>query len=96
MKFGDIDKVDSHVQFFQALAALNVLDSANIVEGQIEVLQLLQLIQIFHLLDDVVLQVHNFEMPAKDVQILYFDELLLMQGDLDSGGVTYSRVVSRI
>ena len=35
-------------------------------------------------------------MPAEDVQILYFDELLLMQGDLDSGRFTSSRVVNRI
>ena len=96
VKFRNIDKIDSHIQFFQTLAALDVLYSANVVESQIEVLQLLQFIQIFHLLDDVILQVHNFEMPTQDVQILYFDELLLMQGDLYILGVTSSRVVSRI
>ena len=67
VKFGNIDKIDSHIQFFQTLAALDVLYSANVVESQIEVLQLLQFIQIFHLLDDVILQVHNFEMPTQDV-----------------------------
>ena len=38
VKFSDINKIDSHVQFLQALAAFDVLDSANIVEGQVEVL----------------------------------------------------------
>ena len=60
MKVCDIDKIDSHVNFLEALAALNVLNFGHIVQGEIKILKFFQFVEIFHFLDDIVLKVQNF------------------------------------
>ena len=57
MQFCHIDKIDSHIQFFQTLASLYVLNFADIIKREIEILKFLEFIKIFHLIDDIILKV---------------------------------------
>ena len=79
MKIPDINKIDSHIQLFQTLTSLNILDLGDIVECQIEILQLFQLVQILHLLNDIILQIQDLQVAAQDIEVFYLDQFLLMQ-----------------
>jgi hypothetical protein len=55
MQICDIYKINSHIQLFETLASLNVLNFADIIQGQIEIFEFFEFIQIFHLLNDIIL-----------------------------------------
>ena len=63
-KIEDINKVDSHVEFSEAFASLNVFDFGNVIESKVDVLEFLEFVEIFHFFDDVILQVQNFKVTA--------------------------------
>ena len=94
VELGHVHKVDCHVQFLETFAALDVLNPGDVVECYIEVLQLLELTEVLQLVDDVVLEVENLEVAAEDIEVFYFDEILLVKRELSGGGSTSSRVVS--
>lgn len=78
----DVDEVDSEVEFLEAFAPLDVLYFGDIVERHVEILQFLELVEVLQLFDDVVLQVQDLQMAAKHIQVLYFDDFLLVEGYL--------------
>jgi len=67
MQICDIYKINSHIQLFEAFTSLNVLNFADIIQGQIEILEFFEFIQIFHLLNDIILQIEYLKMSAKDI-----------------------------
>lgn len=80
MQIKNLDKIDSHVKFFERFAAFYVLNFGDIVECHVEILKLFELRQILHFFNDIVLEIEDFEMTAVDIQIFYFDKFLLMEG----------------
>ena len=73
-------KIDRHIQLHQRLTTLYILNDSHIIQRHIQILQLFQFVKVLHLLDNVILQVEDLEVATQYVQVLYFYQLLLVQG----------------
>ena len=59
MDLKNINKIHSHVEFFQTFAALDIFNSGDVIQRQVQVFQLFEFVEVFHFLDDVVLKVKD-------------------------------------
>jgi hypothetical protein len=75
-------EIHCEVQLVQRLAALQVLNLGDVVQGQIQVLQLFQTMYILDLVYQIALQEQDLEVPACLVQQLDLFNVLLMKGEL--------------
>lgn len=81
----DVDEVKCHVQFLETLAASDALNFPDGVDRQVKVLQFLQLRQALHFLNEVVLEVQDFEVATVNVEARDDLNILLVQTDFFEG-----------
>lgn len=57
MEIKYINKIDSHVEFFEGFTTINILDFGDVVKCEIDILEFFEFGEIFHFLNDVILQI---------------------------------------
>ena len=66
----------------EALTKPDSFDFGDIIDGKIDVFELLKFVQTLHLRDEVALQIQNLQMSAIGVKIFNLFKVLLMERDL--------------
>ena len=62
----------------EALTESDSFNFGDIIDGKIDVFELLKFVQTLHLRDEVALQIQNLQMPAIGVKIFNLFKVLLM------------------
>lgn len=78
----NIDEVKRQVDLLKRLTAANTLDERDVIDGEVEVLELLQLAQVLHALNQIILQVKDLKMTTPNVEVLDLFNMLLMERQL--------------
>lgn len=75
----EVHEIESQIQLVETLAATNTLYSRNRIDGQIQILQLFQLLEACYFLDQIVLEVKNFKMTAMLLEAHHILDIELME-----------------